>query len=67
MNSCMYGDFQICISTPLKVIISKKILKTDMPKAFNRAWHESILLKLKHLVFSEKYYTLINSLFSNRH
>ena len=39
----------------------------NMSKAFNRAWHEGLLFKLKRLGLFGKYYRLINSFLSNRH
>ena len=38
----------------------------DMSKAFDRVWHEGLLLKLKRLGLSGKFYGLINSFLSNR-
>ena len=38
----------------------------DMSKAFGRVWHEDLLVKLKRLGLSGKFYGLINSFLSNR-
>ena len=38
-----------------------------MSKAFDRVWHEGLLLKLKCLGLSGKYYRLINSFLRSRH
>ena len=39
----------------------------DMSKAFDRLWYEGLLLKLKRLGLSGKYYGLISSFLRNRH
>ena len=38
----------------------------NMSKAFDRAWHECLLFKLKRLNLSGKYYGTINSFLRNR-
>ena len=70
-DSCVHQllpiTYDICKSFDANPSLEVRGIFLDMSEAFDRVWHEGLLLKLKCLGLSGKYYGLINSFLRSRH